>query len=70
MLGLSIQHGADVSESTMEDLIAYTLLNKGRDVTLSFPTTIDEIKENIEIVQEDGDAIRYIIESYLENLNN
>lgn len=69
-VGLSMLHGADISESTIEDLVAYTLLNKGRDVTLSFPTTIDEIKENIEIVQEDGDAIRYIIESYLESINN
>lgn len=67
-LGLSTRHGATISESTLEDIVAYTLLNNGRDVVLFFPTTVDEIKENIEIVKEDGDAIRSIIESYLESI--
>ena len=67
ILGLSLRKNIDVTETQLQDLVAYTLLNNGRDTVLFFPTTIDEIKENIEVAQEDGVAIRSIIDSYLED---
>ena len=68
-LGLGLKQGYTISNSELEDLVAYTLLNNGRDVTLFFPASMDEIENNIDLAQKDGIAIRSIIDKYLSKVS-
>ena len=69
IMGFSASKGYKINEYELKELVAYTLLNNGRDVILHFPTTKKEIEENIRIVQKDGKEIRNIIDSDLKRVS-
>lgn len=71
ILGFTLQKkGLQLSKSIIDETIAYTLLNNGRDATIWFPASKDEIEENISNAQKDGKKIRALIDTYFDNISN
>ena len=70
-LGFALKKkGLQPSKTTIDETIAYTLLNNGRDATIGFPASKDEIEENIFNAQKDGKKIRALIDAYFDKISN
>lgn len=70
-LGFALQKkGLQPSKTTIDETIAYTLLNNGRDEIIGFPASKDEIEKNISNAQKDGKKIRELINSYFDKVSN
>jgi hypothetical protein len=70
-LGFALQKkGLQPSKITIDETIAYTLLNNGRDATIGFPASKNEIEENISNAQKDGKKIRALINAYFDKISN
>lgn len=71
MLGFALQKkGLQPSKATIDETIAYTLLNNGPRPSIEFPVSRDEIEENISNAQKDGKKIRTLINAYFDKISN
>lgn len=71
MLGFALQKkGLQPSKTTIDETIAYTLLNNGPRPTIGFPASKEEIEANISSAQKDGKKLRALINTYFDKINN